>query len=369
MRAPLNAVVLLFAGLLLMTGTASAQRLELVIRGLSSPVSITNAGDARLFVVEQAGTIRIVSGGNVVATPFLSIADRVRSGGEQGLLGLAFPPDHAATGRYYVYYTDRNGHTVVSRFTANGNTTDPATEQVLLTQTQPYSNHNGGQLAFGPDGYLYVGLGDGGSGGDPEGNGQDLTTFLAKLLRIDVSGDMYMVPPDNPFVGRGDARPEIWAYGLRNPWRFSFDSVTGDLFIADVGQNAFEEVNLQRAGSPGGENYGWKIMEANACYEPSRNCDRTGLVVPILEYPHASGWGQSISGGYVYRGPDAPSLTGAYVFGDYVSGRIWTARAENGWRPTLLLESGMNISTFGVGAKGELYVADHSRGALYLLTD
>lgn len=359
----------LFAAVLLAACSASAQRLELVTRGLSSPVSITNAGDERLFIVEQAGTIRLVRSGELADQPFLNIRDRVRAGGERGLLGLAFPADHAATGHFYVYYTNLDGNTVVSRFTAAGDSADAATEQVLLTQTQPYSNHNGGQLAFGPDGYLYIGLGDGGSGGDPQGNGQDLTTFLGKLLRIDVSSAMYTVPNSNPFVGRGDARHEIWAYGLRNPWRFSFDPATGDLYIADVGQNAFEEVNLQLAGSTGGENYGWNVMEASACYEPRRDCDRTGLALPIIEYPHGNDWGSSISGGYVYRGTAVPSLDGAYVFADYVSGRIWTARAESGWQPQLLLESGMRISTFGVGANGELYVADHGGGAVYLLTD
>lgn len=352
---------------LLTACSATAQQLEPVARGLRNPVAITNAGDDRLFVVEQRGTIRVVTGGELVAEPFLDITDRVTDGGERGLLGLAFPEGHATTGRYYVYYTDRNGNTVVSRFTADGNTTDPASEQVVLTQEQPYGNHNGGQLAFGPDGFLYIGLGDGGSGGDPHGNGQDLTTFLGKLLRIDVSGEMYTVPGSNPFVGMGNARHEIWAYGLRNPWRFSFDALTGDLFIADVGQNAFEEVNLQSAGSAGGENYGWNVMEASACFEPADGCDLSGLTLPIIEYPHGGDWGRSISGGYVYRGPSAGSLEGAYVFGDYVSGRIWTARADDGWEPELLLESGLRISTFGVGAGGELYVADHGGGVIYLL--
>lgn len=352
-----------------MACTASGQRLELVTEGLTSPVSITNAGDDRLFVVEQAGTVRIVRNGSLVAEPYLSIADRVRSGGEQGLLGLAFPPDHAASGRFYVYYTDRQGNTVVSRFTAEGDRADPATEQILLTQEQPYGNHNGGQLAFGPDGYLYIGLGDGGNGGDPHGYGQDLSTFLGKLLRIDVSGEMYTVPPSNPFVGRGDASHEIWAYGLRNPWGFSFDAVTGDLYIADVGQNAFEEVNLQHAGSRGGENYGWNYMEAGSCYQPATGCPTDGLVLPIIEYPHGNEWGRSVSGGYLYRGEGAPSLVGAYVFADYVSGRIWSARAEDGWEPQLVLESGSRISTFGVDAAGELYLADHGRGRIYRLVD
>ncbi len=367
MRRRLSPFLSVFVAGLLVACSAAAQRLEPVATGLRSPVSITNAGDERLFVVEQRGRVQVLVNGELAAEPFLNITDRVTSGGEQGLLGLAFPPDHATTGRFYVYYTDENGNTVVSRFVANGNSTDPATEQILLTQEQPYRNHNGGQLAFGPDGYLYIGLGDGGSGGDPHGNGQDLETFLGKLLRIDVSGDMYTVPNSNPFVGQGGVRHEIWAYGLRNPWRFSFDSATGDLYIADVGQSAWEEVNLQPAASRGGENYGWNVMEANACYEPRQNCDTSGLVAPVITYPHGGEWGSSISGGYVYRGTSAPSLVGAYVFADYVSGRIWTARADNDWQPELLLESGFRISTFGVGADGELYVADHSGGVIYRL--
>jgi len=369
MRRRLSPFLSVFVACLLVACSAAAQRLEPVARGLSSPVSITNAGDERLFVVEQRGRVQVLVDGELADEPFLNITDRVTSGGEQGLLGLAFPPDHASTGRYYVYYTDANGNTVVSRFVTNGNTTDPATEQILLTQEQPYRNHNGGQLAFGPDGYLYIGLGDGGRGGDPHGNGQDLTTFLGKLLRIDVSGEMYTVPNSNPFVGQGGVRHEIWAFGLRNPWRFSFDTATGDLYIADVGQSAWEEVNLQPAASRGGENYGWKIMEANACYEPRQNCDTSGLVAPVIAYPHGSEWGSSISGGYVYRGPSAPGLVGAYVFADYVSGRIWTARADNDWQPELLLESGFRISTFGLGADGELYVADHGGGVIYRLVN
>ncbi len=355
------------ASLLACSATAQPRLIE-VARGLSNPVSIANAGDDRLFVVEQRGTIRIVRDGQVLEQPFLDVTDRVRSGGEQGLLGLAFPPDFADSGRFYVYYTDLNGDSVLSRFVADGDAADPASEQVLLTQVQPYANHNGGQLAFGPDGYLYLGLGDGGSGGDPHGNGQDLGTILAKLLRLDVSGDSAVAPDDNPFVGQQGARPEIWAYGLRNPWRFSFDRETGDLYIADVGQNAFEEVNLQPAGSQGGENYGWSVMEAESCYSPRSGCDTSGKVLPIISYPHSRDWGASISGGYVYRGTALPELEGAYVFADYVSGRIWRAdRDGDEWNVTLLLETGFNVSTFGEDADGELYVADHGGGVIYRL--
>ncbi|HEX7001832.1 MAG TPA: PQQ-dependent sugar dehydrogenase [Trueperaceae bacterium] len=352
-------------------GSAQPQlNLEAVADGFSAPVSIANAGDDRLFVVEQAGTISVLQDGAKVTPPFLDIRDRVASGGERGLLGLAFPSDFADSGLFYVYYTDQNGDSVLSRFSSDGQAAEPDSEQVLLTQDQPYSNHNGGQLAFGPDGYLYLGLGDGGSGGDPQGNGQNLGTLLGKLLRLDVSGEELTAPGDNPFVDREGARPEIWAYGLRNPWRFSFDRETGDLFIADVGQNAFEEVNLQPASSTGGENYGWKIMEAGACYEPRSGCDQSGLVLPIISYPHDGQWGGSISGGYLYRGAEVESLQGAYVFGDYVSGRIWRADLTGGeWQVTTLFEPGFNVSTFGEDASGELYVADYRGGVIYRIAD
>ena len=357
--------VALLVSLLACTATAQPPLTE-VARGFTSPVVIAHAHDDRLFVGEQRGTVRVVRDGAVLEQPFLDITDRVRGGGERGLLGLAFPEDFAASGRFYVYYTDLNGDSVLSRFTAAGDVADPASEQVLLTQVQPYSNHNGGQLAFGPDGYLYLGLGDGGSGGDPQGNGQRLDTVLGKLLRLDVSGEGAVAPPDNPFVDREGARPEIWAYGLRNPWRFSFDRETGDLYIADVGQNRFEEVNLQPAGSAGGENHGWNVMEGAECFQPRTGCDAEGLVMPILTYPHGGRWGSSISGGYLYRGSAVPELRGAYVFGDFVSGRVWRADRTGGtWEVTLLHETGFNVSTFGEDHGGELYVADYGGGVIY----
>jgi len=361
--------VALLVSLLACTAVAQPPLTE-VARGLSNPVAIAHAGDDRLFVVEQRGTVRVVLGGQLQEAPFLDITDRVRSGGERGLLGLAFPPDFADSGRFYVYYTDLNGDSVLSRFSTAGDAADPSSERVLLTQVQPYGNHNGGQLAFGPDGYLYLGLGDGGSGGDPQGNGQRLDTLLGKLLRLDVSGEGAVAPEDNPFVGQEDARPEVWAYGLRNPWRFSFDRETGDLYVADVGQNAYEEVNLQPAGTSGGENYGWNVMEADECFQPRTGCDTEGLVLPIISYPHGREWGSSISGGYVYRGSALPDLQGAYVFADYVSGRVWRADREgDGWQVTLLLDTGFNVSTFGEDASGELYLADHQGGAIYRLGD
>ncbi|MDT3682472.1 MAG: PQQ-dependent sugar dehydrogenase [Truepera sp.] len=361
----LTLLALLLMGL---TQGALAQRLVPVADGLKQPVSITNAGDSRLFVVQQGGMVRIVKDGALLKDPFLDISDRTKSGGERGLLGLAFPPDYATSGHFYVYYTGTRGESTLSRFTVtpgNPDRADPTSEEILLTQEQPYSNHNGGQLAFGPDGYLYLGLGDGGSGGDPQGNGQNLGVLLGKLLRLDVSGDKgYKVPPSNPFVATAGARSEIWAYGLRNPWRFSFDRETGDLYIADVGQNAYEEVDFQPADSKGGENYGWNIMEASHCFGAS-TCDQTGLTLPILEYPHGPQWGTSISGGYLYRGEAVPALVGRYVFADFTSGRVWSAGPEDGWELKPLFETGFNVSTFGEDAAGELYVADYTSGLIY----
>lgn len=350
------------------TQNVTAQRLVPVADGIRQPVVITNAGDERLFVAEQSGAIRVISSGELLRDPFLDLSGELSTGGERGLLGLAFPSDYQETGRFYVYYTGDGGQSVLSRFSVtpgNPNRANPDSEEVLLTQEQPFSNHNGGQIVFGPDGYLYVGLGDGGSGGDPQGNGQSLGTFLGKLLRLDVSGDAgYAVPPSNPFVDRDGARDEIWAYGLRNPWRFSFDRETGDLYIADVGQDAYEEVNFVAAGTGAGLNYGWKIMEGLHCYEAS-DCDQAGLTLPVIEYPHGPQWGTSITGGYVYRGSDVPALQGSYVFADFVSGRVWSAGAEGGWAPKPLFETGFNVSTFGEDAAGELYVAAYDSGMIY----
>lgn len=345
--------------------------LEQVVSGISRPVVITHAHDARLFIVEQGGVIQLLKDGALNPTPFLDITARVSSDGERGLLGLAFPSDHAASGRFYVYYTDRDGDTVVSRFSvsADPDRADAGSEEVLLTQDQPASNHNGGQLAFGPDGYLYIGIGDGGGSGDPRGNAQGMGHLLGKLLRIDVSGDSgYAVPSSNPFIDNEWAMDEIWATGLRNPWRFSFDSLTGDLYIADVGQNAIEEVNVQSSDSPGGENYGWNIMEGDACFQPSTGCDRSGLTLPAFSYRQGAQTGASITGGYVYRGEDVPSLIGLYVYGDFVSGRIWGTSQASGWSQRLLVDSGFRISTFGEDATGELYVADYSSGRIYRFT-
>ena len=355
----------------------AAVALEPVLAGgLQHPTFITHAFDERLFVLEQVGRIRIIAGGQLLETPFLDITDRVGSvGSEQGLLGLAFHPNYATpgapgAGTFYVNYTDYGGTTHISRFNVSANDpnrADKNSEVDYLTQEQPYPNHNGGSLVFGPDGYLYAGLGDGGSANDPLGSGQRVDTWLGKILRLDVNSaeGEYTIPPDNPFVGQDGALPEIWAYGLRNPWRFSFDRATGDAFIADVGQNLWEEVNFQPAGSAGGENYGWNVMEATHCFL-QETCDRDGLVLPIFEYSHSQGC--SITGGYVYRGQSYPEMGGNYFVADYCLGTIWRLFPQrDGWLADIALDSELVISTFGEDVNGELYLADYVHGAIYRL--
>jgi glucose/arabinose dehydrogenase len=348
-----------------------AVELDPFASGFERPLFLADPddGSGRLFVVEQPGRIRIVRDGEVEPEPFLDITDRVNSdSSEQGLLGLAFDPAFAENGRFYVGYTGYDGPTgmsnEVARFQVSADDpdrADPESELTLLEIEDPYRNHNGGLVLFGPDGYLYAGMGDGGSGGDPENHGQNPGTLLGSILRIDVSegtdaGDPpYAIPPDNPFVDDPAARPEIWAYGLRNPWRFSFDRETGDLWIADVGQNAWEEVNFQAADSPGGENYGWSIMEGNHCFEAS-DCDTAGLVRPIAEYDHSQG--VSVTGGYVYRGEAAPDLHGVYLYADYGSGYLWGFYRGEGGEAVVAgpIETGLNISSFAEDAAGEVYV-------------
>ena len=341
-----------------------------VVDGLEAPLGVTHAGDGsgRLFVVEQGGTVRIVRDGRLEPDPWLDLRDETAPGGEQGLLGLAFHPGYERNGRLFVNYTDLQGDTVVAEYRRAGSAA-PVFERVLLTIDQPFPNHNGGGLAFGPDGFLYIATGDGGSGGDPEDNAQALDTLLGKLLRIDVdaggSGSSYEIPSDNPFSGRADARPEIWAYGLRNPWRFSFD---GDkLWIADVGQSDLEEIDRAPARR-GGINYGWDDMEGTACYEPAVGCRREGRRLPLAEYSHVEGC--SVTGGYVYRGRRYPDLNGAYVFGDYCSGTLWAVAAEGPPQrsPVELLQTGHLVSSFGVDEEGELYLTDISAGRLLQVT-
>ena len=346
--------------------------LEPFAAGFQQPVFATHAGDGsgRIFVLEKVGRVVALAADGSSPQTFLDISQRVgSSSSEQGLLGLAFDPEFASNGRLFVYYTDRDGNTVIARFAANAerDAADPASEVVLLTAVQPAANHNGGILAFGPDGYLYAGLGDGGAANDRFGNGQNLGTILGTVIRIDVSGDGALAPADNPFVGQEGARPEIWAYGLRNPWRFSFDRQTGDLWIADVGQNQWEEVNVQPAGSAGGENYGWPIMEGTHCFQADA-CQQDGLVLPVAEYEHALGC--SVTGGYVYRGAAQPALQGVYFYGDYCSGRIWgLAQVDGQWQNAELLSSGVQISSFGESEDGELLVVDYNGNLSRLINE
>ena len=341
-------------------------RLELrpFARGLDGPVLLTHAGDGTgtLYAVEQGGRIRTMDGrGELASEPFLDISARLTAGGEQGLLGLAFHPRFGSNGRFYVNYTDRQGDTVIAEYRARGGRADRGSERVLLRVDQPYANHNGGHLTFGPDGLLYIALGDGGSSGDPHDNGQSRETLLGKLLRIDVDGGQpYGVPAGNPFVRTQGARREIWALGLRNPWRFSFDRETGALFIGDVGQGAFEEIDVEPPGSRGGLNYGWNRMEGDRCFRGD-DCDRRGLTLPVAQYREAGDC--AVTGGYVYRGERHERLRGAYLFADYCSGRIWALPAAEALRgPTdhrLVAETDGLISSFGEDESGELYLVDH----------
>lgn len=344
--------------------------LEPIWSGFDDPVLLVGAGDGsgRRFVVEQPGRVRLIAGGDVRPAPYLDLTDRVGSrASEQGLLGLAFHPRFAENGRLFVHYTDRAGDTVVSelRAASGGEGVDPATERVLLTADQPAGNHNGGHVTFGPDGMLYIGLGDGGGANDTYGNGQRPDTLLGKILRIDVDaggGAPYGVPADNPLLG-GTFAPETWAWGLRNPWRFAFDRATGDLYIGDVGQGAWEEIDVAPAASRGGENYGWPILEGERCLGtggPPASCGAgDDLVPPVATYPHPEGC--SVTGGFVYRGAEHPALEGVYLYGDYCSGRIWGLwRSAGAWRSAVLADTDLAISSFGEDDDGELYAIDHA---------
>lgn len=325
--------------------------------GFSSPVGITHAGDDRLFVVQQGGQIRILNAdGSINPTPFLNISTIISSGGERGLLGLAFDPDYAINGRFFVNYTNQGGDTVIARYEVSENP-DVAntTGTVLLTIEQPFSNHNGGDIHFGPDGYLWISMGDGGSGGDPEDNGQDINSLLGKMLRIDVSGATYTSPTDNPFVGTAGA-DEIWSYGLRNAWRFSFDKETGDVWIADVGQNAIEEINHEPS-TTAGLNYGWRCYEGDNVYNNSGCAAPETMTFPVATYDH-SGGKCSVTGGYVYRGTMYPNLIGKYFFADYCSGDIGWIDADHNLE--FLTNTNYSIPAFGEGANGELYVVGNS---------
>ncbi len=355
--------------------------LEPVVRGLDRPVFVTHAGDGsgRIFVVEQRGVIRVVQDGQLLATPLLDIADaRVSCCGERGLLSVAFPPDFANKRHFYLNFTDKQGATVVARYRLlpdDDNAADPASEQVILRIEQPFPNHNGGQLQFGRDGYLYIGTGDGGSAGDPQNIAQNTNDLLGKLLRIDVegaSGDQpYLIPPTNPYTTTAGYRPEIWALGLRNPWRFSFDRATGDLYIGDVGQGNIEEISYQPASSGGGENYGWRCKEGTRDFNMGDNCAEVQLVPPIHEYDHSAG-NCSVTGGYVYRGSEFARMQGIYFYGDYCSGLLWGLHQAGGeWVNELLLETQYfgSLSSFGEDEAGNLYVTNLSDGTVAKLVD
>ncbi len=371
---------------------------KLVAGGFTKPLYVTSHPTDlnHLYVLEQHGKIKIIKNGTVQKSPFLDLTNQVHTprlpGDERGLLGFALHPHFSENNRFYINYVNKKGFTIISELTSDnvGLIADPSSERVLFSLKQPFSNHNGGHLAFGLDGFLYISVGDGGKSGDPNNAGQSLNTYFGKILRIDVdSGIPYGVPKTNPFISTSEAKGEIWALGLRNVWRFSFDSETGDLYLGDVGQNKWEEINFQPGSSSGGENYGWKIMEGNHCFHPEVNCDTSGLTLPIFEYPNDANYmrtltgmdqpevdGCSVTGGYVYRGNKIPGLVGTYVFGDYCSGNIWSFRVKNGHvyefqnRTTEINLGGgihtSNISSFGQDASGELYIVDYN-GEIYKL--
>jgi glucose/arabinose dehydrogenase len=342
---------------------------------LARPDFLTHAGDGsgRLFIVSQNGQILIVRDGQVLEQPFLDVSNIIsRDASERGLLGLAFHPDYEQNGQFFINYTDTQGDTAIARYTVSTDNPDaaaPNSAQIILQIDKPFSNHNGGDIAFGPDGYLYIGTGDGGSAGDPQDNGQNPVALLGKMLRIDVNstdGDqLYTIPADNPYVNNADLAPEVWAIGLRNPWRFSFDRQTGDLYIGDVGQNQYEEVNFQPADSPGGENYGWNFKEGTHPYSGETAPD--GLIDPFFEYSHPDGH-CSVTGGYVYRGEALPELQGVYLFGDYCSTTVWASYrdASGAWQTSVFMQTGRAISSFGEDESGELYLVDHSGSILQL---
>jgi len=378
-------ILLLACTLLFVTGVAAQQprdtdpdttqvMLTPVAEGFTRALYVTNAGDGsgRLFVLEQGGKVSIIAADDtLLSTPFLDLTNQVSGDAngflysERGLLGLAFHPDYAENGKFYVNYTERDTHaTVIAeyRVSADANLAEPASGRELLRIEQPFANHNGGHMAFGPDGYLYISSGDGGSAGDPLGHGQNPLTLLGSILRIDVNTAAapfaYAIPADNPFVGTTNGLPEVWAYGVRNVWRFSFDRLTGDLYMGDVGQNIYEEINFHPANTAGGQNYGWNVYEGFHLF--SGAAALTDATAPILEYPHQEG-DCSVTGGYVYRGEAIPTLQGAYLFGDFCSGRVRYAylQTDGLWRMARLMQTTYAISSFGEGEDGELYLVHY----------
>ena len=388
-----NTLLLLFSSIIM--GQSISLSSELVSDGFKKPVFVISyPTDASiLYVVEQAGKVIVLDSGQKKSKPFFNINKRVvnpfRPGDERGLLGFAFHPDYENNKKFYINYIDNDGHTIVSEFIAQSKyKADHNSERILLRIEQPYGNHNGGHIEFGNDGYLYIAIGDGGAAGDPLDSGQDLTSLFGKVIRIDINGSPYSIPKSNPFYGIKNAREEIWAWGLRNVWRFSFDKKTGDIYYGDVGQNKWEEVNFEPASSSGGNNYGWRHMEASYCFEPKENCKRDGMVLPIIEYPNdayhpafALGRknqldveGCSVTGGYVYRGKKLKGFEGVYFFGDYCSGNIWSFKVKDGKAAEFKNrtdeiniadgEFTNYISSFGQDADGEIYIVDYN-GAVY----
>ena len=387
-RRPSFPLALAFLAALCAPAASAAVIWNKVYSGFSSPVEITNAhdGSQRIFVVQQSGKIRIIKGGAVLATPFIDLGatglDAIAAGGEQGLLGIAFHPQYATNGQFYVNYTRKSdGATVIARYLAsagNADVADPSSGTILLTIAQPEANHNGGAVKFGPDGFLYIGMGDGGGGNDQHGtigNGQDKSTLLGKILRIDVDNggaNPYAIPPGNPYASGVGGRREIFAIGVRNPWRMSFDRATGDFWFGDVGQGAVEEVDMLPAGTGAGTNFGWRIMEGSSCTglaSPPIPCNDASLKLPIVEYTHALGC--SVTGGYVYRGAAVPALAGQYLYGDFCTGRIWAAQRVGAgpWAAAELGSTGYSVSTFGEDEAGELYFANYANGDIYQFAD
>ena len=365
-----------FALLLLWSApfSSQAQHISLIpmAPAVDSPVAINHAGDGsnRLFIVERSGRVLLLADTGLLATPFLDIQGRVGCCQERGLLSIAFHPAFASNGYFFVNYTNLNFDTVIARYqvSTDANVAEANSEEILLTITQPFGNHNGGQIAFGPDGFLYIGMGDGGSGGDPLNAAQDPMSLLGKILRIDVdSGTPFGIPADNPFAADEFTRDEIWALGLRNPFRFSFDRITGDLYIADVGQDLLEEVHVHNANTASGENYGWRLMEGSQCFNPTSNCNNGSLTLPAFEYDHSEDR-CSITGGFSYRGNAIKPLIGHYIYGDFCTGEILAAnRANNSWLHQLLLDTNLRITSFGEDERGELYVADLNGGIFKLI--
>jgi glucose/arabinose dehydrogenase len=358
----------------LLAAPVSAQKLALrpVAANLPGITSVVNARDSRLFITLQHGQVMIWDRTQVLPTPFLDVSSLVSCCGEQGLDSIVFHPRYRENGIFFIDYSDHDGNTVVARYhvSSDRNVADPTSATVLMRIPHPFENHYSGEMQFGPDGYLYIGLGDGGSAGDPFNNAQNLGVLLGKIMRIDVdSASPYAIPPTNPFVNNAAARPEIWAFGLRNPWRFTFDRENGDLWIADVGQAAWEEVDLQRRTSIGGENYGWRRMEATHCYNPATACDTDdAITMPILEYSHVQNR-CSITGGYRYRGSLYPALRGKYLYADYCTGELWavTEGTAGQWTSTLMLATQLQPTTFGEDENGELFIGGSN--GVYALVD